>query len=137
MATNKRPPPAAADRRRKPGRGELMRREILREWRGADEAADPAAGIHRAGQFVHAILRAAGLEDGIREDELRAAWKELAGDFIARHTEPLSVKGGHLVLRVTQPAMRFHLEQMKPMLLTRIRSQLGEDRIQSVKFTLG
>ena len=137
MATSKRPSPAASDRRRKPGRADLMREEILREWRGADEAADLNAGIHSAGKFVHAILRAAGLEDGIREDELRAAWKELAGDFISRHTEPVSVKGGHLVLRVTQPAMRFHLEQMKPMLLTRIRSQLGEDRIQSVKFTLG
>lgn len=114
-----------------------MREEILREWRGADEAADLNSGIHAAGKFVHAILRAAGLEDGINEDELRAAWKDLAGEFIARHSEPLSVKGGHLVLRVTQPAMRFHLEQMKPMLLTRIRSQLGEDRIKSVKFTLG
>jgi predicted nucleic acid-binding Zn ribbon protein len=114
-----------------------MRQEILGEWRGADEVADPNSGIHTAGQFVHAILRSAGLEDGINEDQLRAAWKELAGDFIARHTEPLSVKGGHLVLRVTQPAMRFHLEQMKPMLLVRIRSQLGEDRIKSVKFTLG
>jgi predicted nucleic acid-binding Zn ribbon protein len=137
MATSKRPSPAAPGRRRKPGRADLMREEILREWRGADEAADLNAGIHAAGKFVHAILRAAGLEDGINEDELRAAWKDLAGEFIARHSEPLSVKGGHLVLRVTQPAMRFHLEQMKPMLLTRIRSQLGEDRIKSVKFTLG
>jgi Dna[CI] antecedent, DciA len=137
MATNKRPSPAASDRRRKPGRTDLMRMEILREWRGADEAVELNDGVHRADQFIAAILRTAGLQDGIHEDELRAAWKELAGDFIARHTEPLSVKGGHLVLRVTQPAMRFHLEQMKPMLLTRIRGQLGEDRIQSVKFTLG
>jgi hypothetical protein len=47
------------------------------------------------------------------------------------------VRNGHLVLRVTQPAMRFHLEQLKPMLLTRLREQLGEQRIKSVKFTLG
>jgi hypothetical protein len=40
-------------------------------------------------------------------------------------------------LRVTQPAMRFHLEQMKPMLLERIRQQLGTERIRSVSFTLG
>jgi predicted nucleic acid-binding Zn ribbon protein len=134
MATNKRHP------RAKPGGGSssaAIREEILREWRGADEAADLNAGIHRADQFLAAILRSAGLQDGIQEDELRAAWKELAGDFIARHTEPSSVKGGHLVLRVTQPAMRFHLEQMKPMLLSRIREQLGENRIFSVKFTLG
>jgi hypothetical protein len=134
MATSKRQPRAKSGGANKSA---AIREEILREWRGADEAADLNAGIHRPDQFIASILRSAGLQDGIHEDELRAAWKELAGDFIARHTEPASVKGGHLVLRVTQPAMRFHLEQMKPMLLSRIREQLGENRILSVKFTLG
>jgi predicted nucleic acid-binding Zn ribbon protein len=114
-----------------------IREEILREWRGAEEVDDPNAGIHRAAEFMAAILRAAGADEGLQEEQVREAWQELAGDFIARHSEPVSVKGGHLVLRVTQPAMRFHLEQMKPMLLTRIREQLGEARIKSVKFTLG
>ncbi len=121
---------------RKPRDGGI-REEILREWRGCDEAPDLNEGIHLAEKFISAILRSAGAEDGLHEDQVRSAWKELAGDFIAAHTEPVSVKNGHLVLRVTQPAMRFHLEQMKPMLLTRIRAHLGEDRIQSVKFSLG
>ena len=124
-AMKKRPRPSA------------LREEILQEWRGAEEPADLNAGIHRAEQFVAAILRAAGAEDGLHEDQVRATWKELAGDFIARHTEPLSVKGGHLVLRVTQPALRFQLEQMKPMLLTRIRQHLGEGRVKTIKFQLG
>lgn len=122
---------------KKPSRSGKIREEILREWRGGDEAVDLNAGIHLAEKFVAAILRAAGAEDGLNEDDVRLAWKELAGDFIASHTQPISVKGGDLVLRVTQPAMRFHLEQMKQMLLTRIRSQLGEERIKSIKFTLG
>jgi predicted nucleic acid-binding Zn ribbon protein len=121
---------------RKPVNGGI-REEILREWRGCDEAPDLNDGIHSAEKFIAAILRSAGLEDGLNEDQVRTAWKDLAGDFIAGHTEPVSVKSGHLILRVTQPAMRFHLEQMKPMLLTRIRAQLGENRIKSVKFTLG
>ena len=123
--------------RKKPPRSATIREEILREWRGADEPADLSAGIHLAQSFVAAILRAAGAEDGIDENQVRATWKDLAGDFIAGHTEPVSVKGGHLVLRVTQPAMRFHLEQMKPLLLTRIKAQLGENRIKSIKFSLG
>lgn len=114
-----------------------IRNEILREWRGCEEAIDLNEGIHKAERFVAAILRATGTDEGLHEDEVKAAWKELAGEFIARHADPVSVKNGHLVLRVTQPAMRFHLEQMKPMLLSRIREQLGQDRIQSVKFTLG
>lgn len=121
---------------RKPRPGGI-REEILREWRGCDEVKNLNDGIHSADSFIASILRSAGLEDGLNEDQVRSAWKELAGDFISRHTEPISVKNGHLVLRVTQPAMRFHLEQMKPMLLTRIRAQLGEQRIKSVKFTLG
>ena len=114
-----------------------IREEILREWRGCDEAPDLQAGIHHPQEFITAILRAAGAEDGLHEDQVRSAWKELAGDFISKHSEPLSVKNGQLVLRVNQPAMRFHLEQMKPMLLTRIQSQLGKERIKSIKFSHG
>jgi predicted nucleic acid-binding Zn ribbon protein len=132
-ATNKR---KAAVMSRKPLPGGI-RKEILREWRGYEETADLNQGVHAAEKFISAILSAVGAEDGLHEDQVRSAWKELAGDFISRHTEPVSVKNGHLVLRVTQPAMRFHLEQMKPMLLTRIRAQLGETRIKSVKFALG
>lgn len=123
--------------KRKPPRPGWIREEILQEWRGAEEPADLNAGIHLAEKFITAILRAAGAEDGLHEDQVRATWKELAGDFIASHTEPISVKAGNLVLRVTQPALRFQLEQMKPMLLKRIRIQLGEDKVKSIKFTLG
>jgi len=118
-------------------RASRFRKELLSEWRGAEEVEDLNAGVHLAQDFITAILRNAGAEDGLNEDEVRATWKELAGDFIAAHTEPVSVKSGHLVLRVTQPAMRFHLEQMKPMLLKRIQDQLGQEKIKSVKFTLG
>jgi len=117
-----------------------FREDILSEWRGGDEPEDLNAGVHRAQEFVAAILRglrANGAADGLDELEVRSAWKELAGDFISRHAEPVSVKGGHLVLRVTQPAMRFHLDQMKPLLLARIQQQLGADRIRSVKFAFG
>lgn len=122
---------------KKPSRSSRIRKEILREWRGGEEPSDLDAGIHLAENFVAAILRNAGMEDGLNEDQVRTMWKDLAGDFISRHTEPHSIKGGHLVLRVTQPALRFQLEQMKPILLARIRDQLGVGRIKSIKFSLG
>jgi predicted nucleic acid-binding Zn ribbon protein len=114
-----------------------IREEILREWRGCDEAVDSNARITTAEKWIRNVLKTVGDGDGLDEELVRSTWKDLAGDFIASHTEPVSVRNGHLVLRVTQPAMRFHLEQMKPMLLTRIREQLGEQRIKSIKFTLG
>lgn len=114
-----------------------IREAILREWRGSDEPLDLNSRVSQPGKFLRAILQQAGASEGIDEDQVKSAWKELAGDFISRHTEPLSIKGGHLVLRVTQPAMRFHLEQMKPMLLERIREALGAEKIHSIRFQIG
>lgn len=114
-----------------------IREAILREWRGSDEPLDLNRRVSQPGKFLRAILQQAGASEGIDQDQVKSAWKELAGEFISRHTEPLSVKGGHLVLRVTQPAMRFHLEQMKPMLLERIREALGAEKIHSIRFQIG
>lgn len=114
-----------------------IREAILREWRGADEPLDLDHRVSQPSKFLSAILQQAGATEGLDEDQVKSAWNELAGDFISRHTEPVSIKGGHLVLRVTQPAMRFHLEQMKPMLLTRIREALGAERVHSVRFQIG
>jgi hypothetical protein len=119
-------------------RADGSREEILREWRGCDEAPDLNAGPPAPTEFISAILRSAGLEDGINEDRSAPPGRNSPGTSSpATPSRSRSVKSGHLVLRVTQPAMRFHLEQMKPMLLARIREHLGENRIKSVKFTLG
>lgn len=114
-----------------------IRRQILREWRGCDEVKSLHDGVRAAASLVDAILKASGANEGLEEEEVRSVWKTLAGDFIARHAEPVSVRNGLLTLRVTQPAMRFHLEQMKPMLLKRIQERLGANRVRSVKFSIG
>lgn len=114
-----------------------MQEQILREWRGIDEATNLNRGLSRPQDHIKGILKRLGLGDGITEQEVKAAWREIAGENIALHSQPASVKNGHLVLHVTQPLMRFHLEQMKPMLLKRVRAHFGEDRIRSIQFSLG
>ena len=133
MATSERPRRAMKPETR---RG-AIRRQILGEWRGCDEVTSLEQGVCRAASLVSSILKASGTSQGLQEEEVRGAWKSLAGEFIARHAEPVSVKNGMLVLRVTQPAMRFHLEQMKPMLFKRIQERLGADKVRSIRFTLG
>lgn len=110
---------------------------VLREWRGYDEAVDLEENITTPGAWIEKILKVQGLDEGLQEDEVRAVWKELAGEFIGNHTEPVSVKGGHLVLRVTQPAMRFHLETMRMELLRKVQAHFGKERIKSIKFGHG
>jgi len=114
-----------------------IREQVLREWRGIDEPLDLDSGMHRPQQSLAVILRRFGIQDGLDEEQVKSAWRELAGDFIASHSQPDSVKNGQLVLRVTQPAMRFHLEQMKPLLLERLRDLLGHDKIRTIRFMHG
>ena len=127
----------AAPRKKKPTRREGIHDQLMREWLGCEKPDDLSANITRAGAWVDDILRKQFFAESLDEDEVKAVWKELAGEFIGAHTEPVSVKEGNLVLRVTQPAMRFHLEQMKPELLRKIRERFGTEKIKSVRFTLG
>ncbi len=124
-------------RNTKPTRRESIHDELTSEWLGCDKPLNPNKNVTAAGDWVDEILRKQFFADNLDEEEVKAAWKEIAGDFIGANTEPVSAKEGNLVLRVTQPAMRFHLEQMKPELLRRIRERFGEEKIKSVRFTLG
>ncbi|QTN31320.1 DUF721 domain-containing protein [Akkermansiaceae bacterium] len=109
----------------------------MREWLGCDKPDNLGANISQAGAWVDSILKSQFFADGLNEDELKSAWKEIAGEFIGANTQPASVKDGHLVLRVTQPAMRFHLEQLKPQLLKTIQERFGKAKVRSIRFNLG
>lgn len=116
---------------------EWIRRAVLREWRGGDEPIADNAAIQRPDRFIQAALKSAGAADGMDEEKLREAWREIAGDLVARHATPDSLKKGCLTLKVLQPAMRFQLEQMKPRLLANLKEELGSGVVNSVRFTLG
>lgn len=121
----------------KESRLEAIRRAVLRDWRGGDDPAHPDERLHAAGEFLAAILRQAGATEGIDEERLRGMWCEVAGDFIARHATPVSLKGGCLTLHVLQPAMRFHLEQSRAELLRKIQQAAGSGVVKSIRFAVG
>jgi predicted nucleic acid-binding Zn ribbon protein len=109
----------------------------MSEWLGCEKPLELNENVSAAADWIDSILKKQFFAESLNEEEVKAAWKEVAGEFIGSHTEPVSVKDGHLVLRVTQPAMRFHLEQMKPELLRKIKEHFGKDKIKSIKFSLG
>ncbi|MBB5351766.1 putative nucleic acid-binding Zn ribbon protein [Haloferula luteola] len=114
-----------------------IRRAILAEWRGGEEPKHPDVGLHRPQEYLGAILQSVGAQEGIDEEQLRELWREIAGDLVARHAAPESLKNGCLTLKVLQPAMRFQLEQMKGRLLANLRASLGEGKVKSIRFSLG
>jgi hypothetical protein len=122
---------------KRPTPEQQMQRPAWREWEPEDELVDKNANVCLAADFVDDIVRLAGLADGIEEHRLQQIWSELAGDFIAKGSVPVSLKRGCLTIRVTQPAMRFHLEQMRGSLLAKIRQAEGGEKIQSLRIAMG
>ena len=77
------------------------------------------------------------IADGVEEGRIREGWKAVAGDFVAAQTEVISLKRGVLILRVLQPAMRFHLEQSRGELLRKVQKELGKEAVREVRLITG
>lgn len=114
-----------------------MRAHFMRDWIGGHVPLDLNRNVSTPGEYIEEILERVGVKGGLDEDRVKEAWRELAGGVIANQTEPVSLRKGCLTLRVLQPAMRYHLEQLKPQLLKKLRTELGEEHIQSLRLTVG
>ncbi|MDB4435530.1 DUF721 domain-containing protein, partial [bacterium] len=114
-----------------------MRADVVGQWVGASRPLNLEKNISEAGAHIEAILESIGVQGGLDEDRVKEAWSVLAGDLIAKQTEPVSLRKGCLTLKVLQPAMRYHLEQLKPGLLRKLQSELGAENVTSLRLTIG
>ncbi len=113
------------------------RSRILTEWRGGIDPPNPARNIHQPGEYLDELLKVIGLSEGIDEQRLKDVWSLVAGQFVSQHTVPESIRGGVLVLRVLQPTMKFHLQQMSGKLLENLRRELGDGIVKQIVFKIG
>ena len=115
-----------------------MRRKALEEWRGLPEPPVAPDRSRSLGESVPRFLAALGLKDRFDADEMMRSWKEVAGDFIAEHSQPVKVEGRTLYVRVLQPTLHYDLERtLKKQLLARVQERFGSRKITNIRFTLG
>jgi hypothetical protein len=127
----------ARSRRTRDSERDSIRSRVLEQWWGAGARKDPAQNVSAAGDWLTDILSKLQLQDGIEEGKLRSAWKEVAGEFVAGQTEPISFSKGVLTLKVLQPSMRFHLEQSRGEILARLQQALGRKKLREIRLTIG
>ena len=65
------------------------------------------------------------------------AWNEIVGDSVADHSQPRTIRNRILFIDVAHPTWMQQLQFLKPTLLEKINTFLGESLIQDIRFKLG
>ena len=107
----------------------------LAEWRRYREPRDTSTRTHGVRSALRALLPKLGLSDSMDEQEVRRAWVDLVGPFIASQSAPDRLRGGVLHVRVHQSSVRFELERTwKAEIATKLAARFGPSKIRDVKF---
>lgn len=113
-----------------------QRRRVIAEWRGYHEPPPPDRNLCDLRQALEKWGPALGLAQGVDEEEVANLWGQIVGPFLSRHSTPKSLRHGVLTVRVSQPSVRFALEQgQKSEMLRKLQDHFGNDRISSLRFT--
>jgi predicted nucleic acid-binding Zn ribbon protein len=114
---------------------EEIRKRVLEEWRGLPEEPERRERCLPASEALKKLLRKLGLSERVNEQEIRAAWGEIVGDFLAEHSLPVSVRDGVLVVQVIQPTVRYELDRSwKRDILRRLQARFDAKIVREVRF---
>ena len=115
-----------------------LRARIIAEWRGLNEQPFVRHTAKSINEPLGKLMEALGLGDRLRENEVKAAWKDVVGDFLATHSEPIALREGTLIVRVLQPTLHYELDRVwKPRLLQKLKQRFGARTVRDLKFRIG
>ena len=90
-----------------------------------DQSVRRKETVQSIGSVVPAILRQARQRHGTLR-AIQRRWGTLVGKRLARHTAPVSLRRGRLVIHVDRPGDNFELSYQKQELLQRLKTTTQE-----------
>ena len=117
---------------------EKLRQRALAEWRGMPEIPFARDTAQPVASPLAKVMKALGLGDRLREEEVKNAWREIAGEFIAGQSSPDTLRAGVLSVRVTQSSMLYELDRVwKPQILAKLKQRFGARTVRDIRFRIG
>ena len=115
-----------------------FRKRVLEEWRGQPEPDEKVDRLLAVRDVLSQLAPKLGLESRLREEEIISAWADIVGDFFAKHSRPVKLHQGMLVVHVLQPTVLYELErQWKSLVLQKLHARFGRKIIRDLRFRLG
>ncbi|MCX6898614.1 MAG: DUF721 domain-containing protein [Verrucomicrobia bacterium] len=110
----------------------------LRAWRPTlpSELASLATDATQpARQLVTAALSQLKIGEQLDEAEILAAWSEIVGPMLAKHSIPRALRHGVLTVGVANPAIQMELRGLlKRDILARLQKRFGVRRVRDINF---
>jgi predicted nucleic acid-binding Zn ribbon protein len=85
------------------------------------------------GSAIEALLKVRGWEHDARVHAVLARWREIAGEAIADHCEPSSLRDGELVLTAESTSWATQLRLYERQIKDRVNADLGAAVVKSVR----
>ncbi len=122
---------------RKSSAAQRHRHWLLTQWRGLADGPLMDLPVKSVEEVLGKVMKAAGLGDRLILDDVLAAWKQVAGEFIAKNTVPDGYLRGVLQVRCTQPSVHHALMMEKATLLRKLNEHLGHTKIKDIRIRNG
>jgi predicted nucleic acid-binding Zn ribbon protein len=114
-----------------------LRHRLITDWRGVEDGPLNDCEAVSVDALLPKVLKEWKLDEKQRGEEITAAWREVVGEFLAKHTTPDSIKRGVLTVRVLHATVHHTLMMEKARLLARLQQRFGEGEIRDLKFRHG
>jgi len=81
------------------------------------------------------MLEELGLRQSIENHKPIVCWKEVVGDKVASHTQPIRIKKGVLFVNASSPVWAQELSLIKKELIRKINKYLKNDLVKDIRFS--
>ena len=83
-------------------------------------------------EAIGGLIEGAGMRERLDEAAFTAAWSEVVGAMIARHTTSLRLRKGILTLHVDSAPLRQEMVYMRGEILARLNERAGHEAVKEV-----
>lgn len=108
-------------------------RRVKQTKRAATEPFGQGRDPQAMSVAVESLLRRMGWTEQIEVTSVTARWREVIGDRIADHCEPLGFDDGVLTVKATSTAWATQLQMMAGQLRHRINEEFGREVVKELK----
>ena len=86
----------------------------------------------RAGDLLKGLLSGLGIDERLHQYQALLVWDDVVGPQIAARTKPEKIRDGVLEVCVDQPTWMQQLQLLKPQILAKLNSRLGDAPLREI-----